>query len=182
MNKLLTEQIINHVFSGFCLIPSNSFQDSFKSIKSKEYLLDCKLSFEDQNNQEITNKVWGIKLNVENQDLKILVGDCSIEEGITEYAAIVNLQDSPTYGLYSVYGKSLDSQALIAASVDQKGWIVCSTYLQATFLSAMEHVKEIGFSWEKCREFQPQFESLQSFIKFHSEFHEEEYEGKEDRL
>ena len=179
MNKLLTEQIINHVFSGFSLIQSPFFKKE-KSIKSKDYLLNCNLSFEDQNNNQIENKVWGIQLSIENQNLKILIGDCSIESGVIEYAAVISLENAPTYGIYSAYGQNIDSQALIAASVDKKSWLTCNTYLQATFLSAMEYAKDIGFAWNKCKDYDSEFELLQSFIRYHTSFYEDADEGQEN--
>ncbi len=68
---------------------------------------------------------------------------------------------------------------MIAYSLDLKLWMGCSTFLQATFLSGMEQIRETGFAWNKATNYQLQYQALVSFIKYHSSIYEAEYEGQE---
>jgi hypothetical protein len=63
--------------------------------------------------------------------------------------------------------------------MDSKSWLECNTFLQATFLTGMEKVKEIGFAWSKATNYQPQYQAMLSFITHHSKICEEEHEGQE---
>lgn len=182
MNKSLTKEIVYHILSGFGLLWAEFIDlDKIKSIKSVDYLLSEKVSFEDDEGKTIVKKIWGIQLSIENQDLKILITDCSLEKDISEYAALIQLKDTPAYGMYLVTSSDLiDSEALIAVSVDNKNWMQCSTYLQATFLAGMENAKEIGFSWNKCQDYKQQYDLLLSFIKYHNKIYEALNEGEKD--
>lgn len=169
MNKSLTEQIAIHILSELNIIPS-TFVDKSQNIR--DYLLSEKISFEDEDSKQIKNNVYGVQCNIEQKDLKILVGNCSIEQNIIENAVIIQLQDSPTYGIYYSYSLTevVDSEVLIAVSVDGKSWINCNIYLQATLLAAMEHTKQIGCFWTKCNNYKAQFNLLTSFINYHEEY------------
>jgi hypothetical protein len=184
MNTYLCEQIVRHVLSNFRIIPSK-FVNVTKtdSLINKEFALLETLSF-DNEGTIITNHIWGVQLSAGSQEIKILLGDCSIDPNIPEFCLMVQLKDAPVYGLYLVYNdlinKTIDSEAMIAYNLDSKGWLECGTFLQATFLAGMEQLKDIGFAWSKCSNYKPIHQAMLSFIKFHSELYEAEDEGQED--
>jgi hypothetical protein len=186
MNKKLTEQIINQVFSNLLIINSNEFnQKKYRSIVSDEFLLDMKISFQDESGIEIKNNIWGVQLVIEEQPLKMLLANCSIEPNILEYSLIVSLKDTPAYGLYSAYSVNNDSteqHALIALSADRQNWIKCNTYLQATFLAGMENLKDIPFSMSKVTNYSEEHNLLLSFINYHNFIFGEPDEGQENKL
>ncbi len=178
MNKNLTKEIVHHIFSGLGVAPNSLANNiKFESIKSKKYLLSEKLSFLDEDQNNIKNHIWGAQLFVDKQNLKILLGDCATDSEVLEYAAVVHLQDSPTYGMYLNYNLTSSNQdynPLIAVSMDGVNYMACNNYLQATFLAAMENVKNFQFNWGVVEAYQAEHKSLLSFIKYYDKFYEEE--------
>lgn len=173
MNLQLREEIVKHVFANLGIISSEFVRSNTKSILDKEFLLNEKLLFENQEEQEISNKIWGCQLSAESQELKILIGNCSQYDNIPEFAVIVQLKDAPAYGLYLVCNSKVNSESLIGCTLNSKDWMECGTYLQATFLSGMEQIRDIGLSWHKCTNYSSQIELLKSFIKFHDNINSE---------
>ncbi len=179
MNKKLTIEIIDHIFSGLGLSPIRSIDtDKFESLKNKKYLLSETVDF-DLEDSVIKNNVWGTQFFIEGSYLKILAADCTTEDGVLGYAVIIHLQDNPAYGIYLDYSSQfeIDSQPLIAVSVDNQKWLPCNIYLQATFLAAMENVKQVGLKWEKCKDYNQDFSNLLNFIKYHGNYYEESVQG-----
>jgi|SRR6185369_6372825 len=180
MNKQLMEAIVKHIFARFAIIPSAFINfDKTKSLMDKGFLLSENISFSDENGNAQKNKVWGCQISAEQQEIKILLGDCSEDKSIREYALLVHLKNAPTYGVYLVSSDEIDSEPLIAVSMDGKSWIECSTYLQATFLAGMEQIKDVGLGYSKCSDYKDEFEKLMAFINFHHTLYEDQYEGQE---
>lgn len=178
------ENIIRHVMANLAIIPSSFVDpDKTKSLMSKEYLLTEKLSFESEE-EVIKNRIWGCQISLEQQELKFLLGDCSQEKNIPEYCLIVQLKNAPAYGVYLVFNdlvsSQVDSEPLLACTLNGKEWMECQTYLQATFLAGMEQVRDVGLSWNKCTDYKDQYELMLSFIEFHNVVYEAKYEGQED--
>jgi hypothetical protein len=187
MDNILLEHIVKHVFSNLVVIPSNFVNTkTSESLTNKKYLLNEKLSFETEDGRFIENKIWGCQFMADQQELNILLGDCSQDPNIPEFALVVQLKNAPIYGLYLVYNNliddKIDSEALIAYSLNEKDWLICSTYLQATFLSGMEQIRELGLPWQKITNYKTQYDMLLSFINYHNSYFEEQNEGQEDRL
>lgn len=172
MNKILTREIINHIYSELGVITNNLVDNKkFGSIKSDNFLLEKKIISESENKKEILGSVWGMESTIVSNDLSILVGDCSIEKSVKEYASIVYLKEAPAYGMYCVYGDGVDSSPLISVTTDGKSWVPTTTYLQATFLAGMQNVKENIFNWKKCDNYDLKYDLLLSFIKHYSNFY-----------
>lgn len=181
MNKQLTEQIINHVFSNLLIINNSIDSNRYTSIVSNDYLLPETISFENDKNKKIVNKIWGVELLVENQKLKMLLANCSIDNDSIEYALCIKLEGSPAYGLYSVYtinsSINIENAPLISISIDGQNWMTCNTYLQATFLAAMENIKQIPYTLTKCKDYKDEYNLLISFIKYHESLYGDDDEG-----
>jgi hypothetical protein len=183
MNKNLTTQIINHIFYSFGVVPNNVIDfNTFNSIKSKQYLLDEKLSFLNDQEQEIKNNIWGLQLSVENKNFRVLIADCTTDSDVLQYTGIFHLEENPIYGISVLYSSGFNPCPLIAVSLEGKNWMPCNTYLQATFLAGMENIKEIKFNWNKCVNYQQEHQALLSFIKFYDKFYEDVSEGQENKF
>lgn len=176
MNKQLMENIVKHIFANLAIIPSTFVKlDKTKSLMSKDFILNETLSFE-VDDVVIKNKIWGCQVSTDQQALKILLGDCSQDKQNKEYCLIVQLINAPAYGIYLACDTN-DSEALIACTVNNKDWMECQTYLQATFLAGMEQIRDVGLSWNKCSEYQQQYQLMVSFINFHDSLFGDKYEG-----
>lgn len=179
MNKQLTQEIINHIFSGFSILKSEDFNyKKYKSLKSSDYLLSDKISLQDDDGNTINNSIWGIQFAIEDHYLRILLANCSLDKTVAEYAMLIKLKDSPSYGLYSAYSLDkdfkVDNCPLIAVSVDNQNWMKCNTYLQATFLAGMENAKDASYAITNCTDYQSEYNCLLSFIKFHNKIYGED--------
>jgi len=177
MNTALLDQIVVNIFANLLVIPSDFVNPDGKSLKSKDFLLKEQLVFETESGN-ISKNIWGCQLSAGEQQLKILLGDCSQDKDLQEYCLIVQLKDAPAYGAYLVYNNSGDTRhagdAIIACSLNENDWLICNTYLQATFLAGMEQIKEIGLSWHKCTDYKNLISKMKSFIKYHDDYSEEE--------
>jgi hypothetical protein len=175
MNKPLTYEIIKHVFTNFGLVNYSDSNLNWKSLLTKEFLLRYKISLID-GKKEHTNKVWGCQQLIGAQQVTILVGDLSIENDLA-FCLLVQLKDAPAYGLY--FGTHEDD-CLMACTVNNESWLQCNIHLQATFLAAMEHMKDVGFFWKKAENCEDQYELMLSFIKYYDSLLGENNEGQKD--
>ena len=172
MNKDLLEQIVKHVFSNLMVIPSShvNFNKS-KSLADKEYLVPDVISFDVEGSEEQQkNRVWGCQISAEQQEVKMLLGDCTEDKNFPEYALIMHLKDAPIYGVYLVNNlkdSKVESDPMIAVSMDGKSWLECGTFLQSTFLAGMEQIRELGLAWHKASNYKNEYDALLSFINFH---------------
>lgn len=184
MNHKLTEQIAYHILANLGVLPSVFVnREVTKSIIDKPYLLSEKISLENDRGEVIHKNIYGCQARIaDSKEFKMLLADCTETEGWPEYCLLVQLKDAPAFGVYLIYVGSdddIDPEALIAVSSDKENWMPCSTYLQATFLAGMEQVRDTGFAWSKCTNYQEQYKQLLSFIKFHHGFYGVSDEGQE---
>jgi hypothetical protein len=79
MNNKLLEEIVRHVFASLLIIESDFIDlNSSKSLKSKDFLLKEKLDFS-SDDETISNNIWGCNISSEDQEIKIILADCSLE-------------------------------------------------------------------------------------------------------
>jgi hypothetical protein len=186
MNIELRQKIVEHIFNNFAIIPSVFVSlEKSSSLKNPIYLLEEQIIFE-EDDKLIKNKTWGCSLSILQQKIKVILGDCSASNYIKEYALLIKPEANPAYALYLIWDneKMIASDALLACSVDDKSWLGCNTFLQATFLAAMEQTRDLGMSWvphTNCKEL---YQSLLSFIEFRNKEIEQEersnsFEGEE---
>lgn len=186
MNNKLTEQIAYHILANLGVLPSSFVnRESTRSIVDKDFLLSEKLTFKSENDQVIRKNIYGCQVSVvDSKELRILVANCTEDEALPEFCALVQLKDAPAFGVYLIFTQhskeTLDPEALIAVSTDKKNWMPCSTYLQATFLAGMEQIRDLGSGWGKCTDYQDQYQQLLLFVKFHHSFYGVADEGQED--
>lgn len=183
MNRKLTEQIVYHIFAHLGVLPSVFVnRETTKSIIDKPFLLPEKISLENDKGEVIRKNIYGCQARVaDSKEFKMLLADCTEDEKFPEYCLLVQLKDAPAFGMYLIYTESeeVDPEELIAVSADKEHWMPCSIYLQSTFLAGMEQVRDTGFAWGKCTNYQEQYQQLLSFIKFHHGFYGVSDEGQE---
>lgn len=186
MNAKLTEEIAYHILSNVGIFPSNFVnQEKSQSLIDKQFILAEKISFETVEGESVHNSLYGCQIGITNdKEFKILLANCTQEKDIPEYALLIQLKDAPAYGIYLIFNRMVEdppeSEALIAVSTDNRFWMPCTTYLQATFLAGMEQLRDLGTGWKKCANYQAQYQQLLSFIKFHDTFFGGSDEGEEN--
>src|SRR6185369_6688744 len=165
MNTKLTEQIVYHILANLGVLPSEFVnQEVTKPIVDKSFLLPESIAFEDDNER---HPIYGCQVSVaDSKELRLLLANCTQDKELPEFALLVQLKDSPAFGMYMIYGRGkVDPEALIAVTTDKENWMPCSTYLQATFLAGMEQMRDLGFGWTKATNYTEQHQQLLSFIK-----------------
>jgi hypothetical protein len=178
MNKALLKEIVSHVYANFAVIPSDFVNlNKTLSLMEPKYLLKEKITFEAEGTPYY-GKMWGCQMAVSQMEIKVLLGNCTLDKEFPEYSMIVQPKNAPTYGLYLVYNELSsapgDSQPMIAVSPDDgKGWMECNTGLQATFLAAMEQARDLRMTWKNCSNYDHLYHAMISFLKFHVEIYGE---------
>jgi len=178
MNSLLLREIVSHVMSNFAIIPSDTVGLKTKSLLDEEYILPEKFRFK-SDGVSYEGRVWGCQLSFLQNDVKVLLTECASDE-FPEFAMAIKSKDAPTYGMYFRHIESddpLDSDPMLAVSIDGKEWLNCTTFLQATFLAAMEQIRELMVPWQKCNEYKDLYSSLISFVKYRDQFIGQSDEG-----
>ncbi len=174
----LTFEIVKHIFENLGILNQKLNLEQFKSLNSKEFLLDKSLSLVSDEG-EVKSKVWGCQQSFGSQLMTMLLADLSIQND-KAYALIVQLKDSPAYALYFNLDETFFDETVISCTIDNKDWIICNTHLQATFLAAMEQIKEVGLSWRKAEDYNEQYDLMVSFIKYYDSLFGDIDEGQEN--
>jgi len=175
MNIVLLKEIVSHIMAHFGVIPSDFVNlKKSDSLLSPTYLLNEKIFFE-SDGENYTGKVWGCQMSVAQTQIKVLLGECTTDPEFPEWAMIVQPKDNPIYGLYLCHNTQSDyaptSQPDLSVSLDGKEWMNCSTFLQATFLAAMEQVRDLQMPWIKCVEYADLYKAMLSFLNHHDKHH-----------
>jgi hypothetical protein len=176
MNQKLTEQIAYHILANLGVLPA-SFIDSkeTRSILDKQFILSEKISFETLDGDVFHKNIYGCQIVIsDSKEFKLLLADCTQEKDVPEYCLLTQLKDAPAFGVYFIFNQLVadppNPEALISVNTNNKHWIPCSTYLQATFLAGMEQIRDLGFGWTKCTDYKEQYNQLLSLIKFHDNY------------
>lgn len=155
MNIHLRNEIVKHIIHNLGITDS-----SMKSLRSNQFLLDKKISFE-IDNENVNKDIFGCEMVFEQKKIVMLLTNCSVDK--LEFSVILDIQDSPRYGLYFSFE---DQESILAVSLNGTEWMQCNTFLQSTFLAGMEQIKDFGFPWKKCANFENEYEVLKSFIEY----------------
>jgi len=90
----------------------------------------------------------------------------------SELYVVSHLEGTPTYGIF--YYADECEEAKIALSLSGKEWSDCNMYLKATYLAAMEQLRDIIIFPEICTEYKNEVAALKSFVNYCFEEKEEE--------
>jgi len=125
MSLSLTKEIIIHVYKNLGLIQQSEFNTD--SLISNKYFLNDYIKYEEDNVIK-ESPIYGCIVKTLDKDMIIVYCD---------HYLIVKIKNSVTYGL------SLDK---IYFTINEKDWLECQVYFQATFLAGMEQIKQIGLN------------------------------------
>lgn len=162
--SILTQEIVNHIFSKLGVGHSNLHR-AYNSILNDNFMLDQKICLIDEEEKEVNNSMWSCKITVEEKDFRLLIADCSTLNE-QEYALIVSLDDSPAYG---VYFSITDPSANYIACLLNGFWVTATVYMQASFLTGMEQIRELSSPWVRNEKTDDLYEKLIQFVSYHDE-------------
>jgi len=171
MNYALLKEVVSHVMANFGVIPSD-FVDhkNTDSLMGPTYLLPEKIVFEEEG-KPYTGMVWGCQFSMAQTEVKVILGECTTDPKFSEFAMVIQSKNTPAYGLYLCYNElsnhPLDSEPDLSVSLNGKDWMDCTTFLQATFLAAMEQVRDLQAPWNKCSDYKELHKMLLSFMNYH---------------
>jgi hypothetical protein len=171
MNYALLKEIVSHVMAHYGVIPSDFVDHKITdSLMSPGYLLPEKIHFESEG-EEYKGKVWGCQMSMAQTEVKVLLGECTLDKEFPEFAMVIQPKETPIYGIYLCYNEMSnspkDSQPDLAVTLKGNDWMDCSTYLQGCFLAATEQLRDFRAPWIKCVDYQDLHKFLLSFINFH---------------
>jgi len=179
MNYNLTKEIINHIFLSFSIVNDKNTNINGKSLKSKEFLINKNISFQDEYGNIIKNNIWGSEVDFGDEEicLRFILADCTILKENPEYALIISMKNSSTYGLYLTYDNGLLKYPLIGLSLDNINWIEANILSQTALLQSLEMLKDINYNINVLSNYENDYNILLDFIKYYNNYYEIKNEG-----
>lgn len=149
---ILTNEIATHILNQYH-IKSNMIND--------EFLIEEKLKFI-EDSKEISSNIYISNLTSLNQEIQILITTYS-----NNRCLIIKIKDSPSYAILELNGEN----SLIALKLDN--WVTCSIYIQATFLAAMEQLKDLSILVKSSDINDEIINLLHEFLEYYEEINEQ---------
>jgi hypothetical protein len=159
MGSKLTDEIIIHILSNLGVLEA-----SRTSIRTSDFLLREMIELE-EDNQDKNLKLWGAETQVDNSKLKLILTEIN-HENEKEYILLSKLDDCPSYGCYLLKDSDNLKDGTILFSLKNCEWLATNIYLQATFLSGMEQLKESLLSWNRLSEPKKLILEMRSLIDY----------------
>ena len=161
MNKTLTIEIINHIFSNLGLTDKKVST----SLMDEQFLTNLTIDFEIDNEEDDKANVWMASGGDDGSKITLA---CSNFSSLNEIAFIVEIEKCPTYGCFL---EKIDDtyNGLIGFSIKENVWLPADIYTQALFLAGMEKFKDLTFNFSKCKETKIIYDRLIGFINWYEE-------------
>lgn len=154
MSSSLIKEIVLHILKNFGI--GASFQNSM-AINEESFLLQEKVEFE-EDGKHYKNNVFGCQCSIREQKLRAIYCGISGGEKIESFL-YVKLEENPAYCVYS------GMEDYIYFSPDKSDeWAKCTIMLHATFLAAMENIKDISPSFEKIKDYKAEYNQFSKAI------------------
>ena len=164
MNLMLKKQIISHIFKSLGIIGSTS-NSLIDNLTSEKFLIDKKMTFENEENKKYENDIWAITTNVENSIVKIIIAD--ITEDTKEFALILQMDNfMPSALRLSVDEDDIGTMMFL---LEDNRWINSTTHLQAKILVGIESLSEIYCQWDRLDNYSDMYKFLIGFLNFYEQ-------------
>lgn len=160
----LTQEIVKHILSKLG-VGHDNLHTAYNSIMDESFLMEQPIVLIDDNDEEVNNQMWSCKISVEGKDFRLLLADCSTLDE-KEYSLIVALEGSPEYG---VYYSITDPGVCYIGCLLNGVWVPATVYMQASFLTGMEQIKDLSSPWIRNDRTDDLFEKLAKFVTHHDE-------------
>lgn len=173
----LTDCIVEHIFDnlGISLQRTASLRDlAFQLQDTIQYQEDDEVYGE---NAHAT--LYGAEFSIEKSKFRMLLADFNSNETNSEYALVVKLEGSPTYGCYLYVDNAIGDpeDGFICFAAKPNTWVKASVAIQATFLAGMENLREINSSWIKPKKYQDLLQELKSFYEYQNNINDKRDEA-----
>ncbi len=173
MSNNLTNEILLHIFSNLGIVTPTKV-----TLQSNLFSLDDTIGLEIEDGEKRL-KLWGAEVDVNSKKLKMLLTELTDRKDEKEYALVVKLDDCPAYGCYiclesTVIDKNVPRHGLIFFSLEPGAWLATNIYLQASFLTGMEQLKDVLSTWTKTTEHEDMITEMKALIETIFQFEEQE--------
>lgn len=166
----LTDCIVEHIFDnlGISLQRTASLRDPVFQLKET-------IEYDDVYQAPL----YGAEFTIEKSHFRMLLADFSDSETYSEYAMVIKLTGSPTYGCYLFIDGAIGTpeDGLICFAAKPNTWLKASISIQATFLAGMENLREVNTSWTKPKKYQDLLEELKSFYEYQNNINDKRDEA-----
>ena len=157
----LTNSIVEHIFHNLGFLDART-----NSLISETLLTDHTITYEDEEEHKLP--VYACETRITQSQI-VMAGVVFPSEGIRqEMAVVVHTQDCPIYGCYLWYesgSQPVESEGQILMSLKDNTWMDTTTFVQASFLAGMEHLRDLRQAFTVCKDAKPIYQSLVAFIK-----------------
>lgn len=148
-NKLLTKEVIRHIFTSFGMTTVNTPNNT---LLSKELLTPKTVKIKYDDNEEFTHSVFAGQLVLsKDSKFRAVIVNLSMDD-IQEYCCVFRLDKLPLHGLRLRYDDE-DIGAFKIYDEGNKSWMDASIGIQAMILGGIEKIISYGLLWETTSEF-----------------------------
>lgn len=159
----LTNTIVEHIFHNLGFLDTRT-----NSLISEMLLTEYTITYDDED-KEHKLPVYACETRI-NQSQIVMAGVVFPAEGThQEMAVVIHTQDCPIYGCYLWYeggSQPIESEGQILMSLKDNTWMDTTTFVQASFLAGMEHLKDLRQTFTICKDAKPIYQTLVAFIKY----------------
>lgn len=166
MNKILTKEIIKHIFSVFN-VPHTHNAHSYFVLMSNDFLLNKHITFM-ENDITHQHKIWGAETKIINSSIRILLTDCS-DRFSQEYYMIIRMDDFPIFSLKMMKDTAEEDYRFLILiknnEIKEELQIEADIASQAKILAGIEQLYNTYTKWEKPAQYDDMYNTLITLIE-----------------
>jgi hypothetical protein len=143
-NKLLTKEIIYHIFTSFGMCNTSSLSNT---VLFKEFLKTKIVKIKYDNDEEINHAVYSSQISINKESkFKVLIIDLTLDD-IQEYCCVFQLDNLTIHGMRLRYDNE-DTGIFKMYNETNSTWVDAPISNQAMILGGVEKIVSYGLLWE----------------------------------
>lgn len=146
-NKLLTREIVQHIFASLGLSEGGFGK---MGLTMPEFESEKIVAIEYEDGSTIKHKTYSAQLTIDSTNIKFLAVDLSVD-GVFEAALVVRMNDLPIHAMRLSYDTEEAAQFCVIVGGKSSE---ADLSIQCNLLLGIEKLVSIGFPWEKLDEFE----------------------------
>lgn len=165
MNNTLKKEIITHIFKSLGIFHSKTNNSLFDNLTDDKFLIDKKMTFQDEDNKKYQNNIWAATSTLEGSLVKIMIAD--ITENTREFALIVQMDNFMPSALRLSVDE--DDFGTMMFNPNDNKWIDSNTLFQSKILVGIESLSEIYLQWNRLDTYSDMYKFLIGFLNFYEQ-------------